>query len=163
MGTPIGDLINTEKIDLSQLAGKTIAIDAHNILYQFLTSIRGPEGKPLMNADGQVTSHIAGLLYRTSNLVEAGIKPVFVFDGPPSALKRATLDKRKAIRTAAKEEMEKAIDAGDLEKARSMGARAVSLTKEMIDEAHLALQSMGLPIVQAKQEGEAQAGELVKE
>ncbi len=163
MGTPIGDLITTEKIDITQLAGKTIAIDAHNILYQFLTSIRGPDGKPLMNAEGDVTSHIAGLLYRTSNLIEAGIKPVFVFDGPPSALKRATLDKRKAIRTAAKEEMEKAIDAGDLEKARSMGARAVSLNKEMIDEAHLALESMGLPIVQAKQEGEAQAGELVKE
>lgn len=163
MGTPIGDLINTEKVDLSQLSGKTIAIDAHNIIYQFLTSIRGPEGKPLMNAEGDVTSHLAGLLYRTSNLVEAGIKPIFVFDGLPSALKRATLEKRKEIRTAAKVEMEKAIDAGDLEKARSMGARAISLNKEMVGEAHLALQCMGFPIVQAKQEGEAQAGQLVIE
>ena len=125
MGTAIGDLITTETIDLASLANKTIAIYAHNILYQFLSSIRGPDGRPLMNSEGQVTSHIAGLLYRTSNLVEAGIKPVFVFDGPPSELKRKTLDKRHAIRTQAKKEMEDAIEAGDLEKARMMGARSV--------------------------------------
>ena len=107
-----------------------------------------------MNVEGDITRTLRVCI--APQTFEAGIKPVFVFDGPPSALKRATLDKRKAIRTAAKEEMEKAIDAGDLEKARSMGARAVSLNKEMIDEAHLTLQSMGLPIVQAKQEGEAQ-------
>lgn len=162
MGTAIGDLLTSEKIDLASLANKTIAIDAHNILYQFLSSIRGPEGKPLMNAEGQVTSHLAGLLYRSSNLVEAGIKPVFVFDGPPSALKRATLDKRHAIRTAAKAEMEKAIEEGDLEKARMMGARAVSLNQEMIAEAKSAIEALGFPIIQAKQEGEAQAGQLVE-
>lgn len=163
MGTAIGDLISTEVIDLSSLANKTIAIDAHNILYQFLSSIRGPDGRPLMNSEGQVTSHIAGLLYRTSNLVEAGIKPIFVFDGPPSELKRKTLDKRHAIRTQAKKEMEDAIEAGDLEKARSMGARSVSLNKEMIVEAQEALEYLGFPVIQAKQEGEAQAGQLVNQ
>jgi flap endonuclease-1 len=114
-----------------------------------------------MNSEGQVTSHIAGLLYRTSNLVEAGIKPVFVFDGPPSELKRKTLDKRHAIRTQAKKEMEDAIEAGDLEKARMLGARSVSLNKEMIEEAKVALHHLGFPIIQAKQEGEAQAAQLV--
>ncbi len=162
MGTAIGDLITTETIDLPSLANKTIAIDAHNILYQFLSSIRGPDGRPLMNSEGQVTSHIAGLLYRTSNLVEAGIKPVFVFDGPPSELKRKTLDKRHEIRTAAKKEMEDAIEAGDLEKARMMGARSVSLNKEMIVEAQEALHHLGFPVIQAKQEGEAQAAQLVE-
>jgi flap endonuclease-1 len=162
MGTAIGDLITTETIDLPHLAGKVIGVDTHNILYQFLSSIRGPEGKPLMNANGQVTSHLAGLLYRTSNLVEAGIKPVFVFDGKPHPLKKATLEKRHAIRTAAKVEMEKAIEAGDLERARMMGARAVSLNREMIEEAHTALEYLGFPIIQAKQEGESQAAQLVE-
>ncbi len=161
MGTPLGDLISPEMIDLPQLAGKTIAIDAHNILYQFLSSIRGPDGRPLMNAEGQVTSHLAGLLYRTSNLVEAGIKPVFVFDGSPHPLKKATLEKRHAIRTQAKKEMEQAIEAGDLEKARMMGARAVSLNKEMVGEAKLALECLGFPMIQAPQEGESQAAQLV--
>lgn len=162
MGTAIGDLITTETIDLPHLSGKTIAIDAHNILYQFLTSIRGPDGRPLMNADGQVTSHLAGLLYRTSNLVEAGIKPVFVFDGPPHALKKATLEKRREIRTQAKAEMEQAIESGDLEKARMMGSRAVSLDREMIAEAKEALHFLGFPIIQAKEEGEAQAAQLAQ-
>lgn len=161
MGTAIGDLVTTEVIALPSLANKTIAIDAHNILYQFLSSIRGPDGRPLMNAEGQVTSHIAGLLYRTSNLVEAGIKPVFVFDGPPSELKRKTLEKRHEIRTQAKKEMEAAIDAGDLEKARMMGARSVSLSKEMIVEAQKAMHILGFPVIQGKQEGEAQAAQLV--
>ncbi len=162
MGTPLGDLISTEKIDLAHLTGKTIAVDAHNILYQFLSSIRGPDGRPLMNTEGQVTSHLAGLLYRTSNLIEAGIKPVFVFDGPPHELKRATLDKRRKIRTAAKEEMERAIEAGDLDKARLMGARAVSLNKEMIVEAQEAMECLGLPVIKGAQEGEAQAAYLVQ-
>ena len=162
MGTAIGDLISTETIGLPALANRVIAIDAHNILYQFLSSIRGPDGRPLMNENGQVTSHVAGLLYRTSNLVEAGIKPVFVFDGPPSALKRATLDKRHAIRTQAKKAMEDAIEAGDLEKARMMGARSVSLDREMVAEAKEALEYLGFPVIQAAQEGEAQAAQLVE-
>ncbi|MFH0970306.1 MAG: flap endonuclease-1 [Candidatus Diapherotrites archaeon] len=162
MGTPIGDLVESEKIDLASLTNKTIAVDAHNILYQFLTSIRGPEGRPLMDAEGKITSHLAGLLYRTSSLIELGIKPIFVFDGLPHPLKKATLEKRHAIRTDAKEKMEKAIASGDFEKARMMGARAVSLNKEMIEEAKKAMEYLGLPFIEGAQEGEAQAAYLVQ-
>ncbi len=163
MGTAIGDLIERENIDLEDLAGKTIAVDAHNILYQFLTTIRGPDGKPLMDAQNMVTSHLAGLLYRSSNWVEAGMKPIFVFDGKPHPLKQATLQKRREIRTHAKEEMDKALEVGDIEKARLMGSRAVSLDKEMIEEAQTAMAVLGFPIIQGKQEGEAQATYLVQQ
>ncbi len=163
MGTAIGDLISTEKIELSELKNKVIAVDAHNILYQFLSSIRGPDGRPLMNAKSQVTSHLAGLLYRTSNLVELGIKPVFVFDGKPHPLKKETLEKRHAIRMQAKREMEAAIEAGDLAKAKMMGARAVSLDKDMIAEAKEAMAYLGFPVIEAKQEGEAQASWMVQQ
>lgn len=162
MGTAIGDLITTQPLELSELKNKVIAIDAHNILYQFLSSIRGPDGRPLINTEGQVTSHLAGLLYRTSNLVEAGMKLVFVFDGPPHPLKKATLDKRREIRTQAKVEMEKAIEAGDFERARSMGARAVSLNSDMIAEAKEAMHHLGFPVIVGKQEGEAQAAWMVQ-
>ncbi len=162
MGTAIGDLLERQPIDLQTLSGKIIAIDAHNILYQFLSSIRGPDGAPLMDANGQVTSHLAGLLYRTSNLIEAGIKPVFVFDGPPHKLKKETLEKRHAIRTQAKEEWERALKAGDMEKARLMGARALSLSSEMIEEAKKAMECLGFPMLVGKQEGEAQACYLVQ-
>jgi flap endonuclease-1 len=115
-----------------------------------------------MDANGIVTSHLAGLLYRTSNWLEAGIKPIFVFDGKPHPLKQLTLQKRHEIRPQAKEEMEKAIESGDLEKARLMGSRAVSLDKEMIVEAKQAMQVLGFPVIEGKQEGEAQATQLVR-
>lgn len=162
MGTAIGDLIERENIDLEDLQNKVIAVDAHNILYQFLTTIRGPDGKPLMDANGIVTSHLAGLLYRTSNWLEAGMKPIFVFDGKPHPLKQLTLQKRHEIRTQAKEEMDKAIESGDFEKARLMGSRAVSLDKEMIAEAKQAMHVLGFPVIEGKQEGEAQATQLVR-
>jgi flap endonuclease-1 len=162
MGTAIGDLIERENIDLEDLTGKTLAIDAHNILYQFLTTIRGPDGRPLMDANGDVTSHLAGLLYRTSNFLEAGIKPIFVFDGKPHPLKEATLKKRHEIRTQAKEDMEKAIESGDFEKARLMSSRAVSLDRKMIEQAQEAMRALGFPVVQGKEEGEAQATQLVR-
>ncbi len=162
MGTAIGDLIERENIDLEDLRGKIIAVDAHNILYQFLTTIRGPDGKPLMDANNVVTSHLAGLLYRTSNWIEAGMHPIFVFDGKPHPLKQATLTKRHEIRTQAKEQMDKAIESGDFEKARLMGSRAVSLDKDMISDAKLAMHVLGFPVVEGKQEGEAQATQLVR-
>lgn len=162
MGTAIGELVVSNSIDLDFLKNKTIAIDAHNILYQFLSSIRGPDGLPLMDSSGMVTSHLAGLLYRTSSLVEKGINPVFVFDGKPHDLKMKTLEKRREIRTQAKEQLLEAIESGDFEKARSIGSRAVELTKEMVEEAKEAISLIGFPVVLGKQEGEAQASFLAE-
>lgn len=87
--TELGKLISKEarrEIKLEQLAGRCIALDAYNALYQFLSSIRQPDGTPLMDRLGRVTSHLSGLFYRTINLLEAGIKVVYVFDGRPPNL-----------------------------------------------------------------------------
>jgi len=87
MGVNLKDLITPEPISFSDLKGKTIAVDALNSLYQFLASIRQPDGTPLMDSKKNVTSHLSGILYRTIRLLELGIKPVYVFDGKPPALK----------------------------------------------------------------------------
>ncbi|MFH0714444.1 MAG: flap endonuclease-1 [Candidatus Diapherotrites archaeon] len=157
MGTAIGALLEKQNISLSDLDGQTIAIDSYNIIYQFLSSIRGPDGQPLMDAKGRVTSHLTGLLYRTSNLIEKGIKPVFVFDGKPHELKAETLKARHAIRTEAIEKHEKALQEGDMESAKKFGSRALKLTDEMLKDARFLLEALGLPVVQAPSEGEAQA------
>ncbi len=81
MGVNLGQLVSKKEIEMSDLQGKKIGIDSYNVLYQFLSSIRSRHGQPLMDSKGKITSHITGLLYRTVNLLEAGIKPVFVFDG----------------------------------------------------------------------------------
>ena len=162
MGTAIGGLIEKQEIGLSVLAGRKVGVDSYNIIYQFLSSIRGPDGTPLMDSKGNVTSHLTGLLYRTTNLLEKGVKPVFVFDGAPPELKKQTLAKRSEIRTDAFAKHEKALKEGNLEDARKFGSRALKLTPEMIDDAKFLLGAMGLPVVQAPSDGEAQVAYMAK-
>lgn len=162
MGTKIGELVKKEEIELNFLQGRKIGVDTFNILYQFLSTIRGRDGTPLMDSQGRTTSHLTGLLYRTANLVEREIRPVFVFDGEPSELKEKTREERRKIRTDAKKKMEKAQKEGKEEEARKYGQQAVSLTGEMIEESKELLELMGLPIVQAPSEGEAQVARMVE-
>lgn len=163
MGTAIGELIESEReeIGLAFLSGRKVGIDSYNILYQFLSSIRGQDGTPLMDGEGRVTSHLTGLLYRTVNLLEKGIKPVFVFDGKPSELKMKTIQERVKIRTEAEKKHKDALEKGDMEGAKKYGSRALKLTGEMVDEAKKLVELLGLPLVQAPSEGEAQIAHMV--
>src|SRR5674536_306090 len=93
MGVPIGDLLPRTKIQIEQI--DSVAIDAFNAIYQFLSIIRQRDGTPLMDNAGRVTSHLSGLFYRTAYIIEAGVKPVYVFDGEPPEWKKETVLKRK--------------------------------------------------------------------
>lgn len=160
MGVDIsGILVKTEK-PLSQLPG-TFAVDAFNTLYQFLTIIRQPDGTPLMDSQGRITSHLSGLFYRTCNLLEAGVKPVYVFDGTPSELKKQTIAERVQLKVEAEEAFKKAAEDGKQEEMRMYAQRTARLTKEMVSESKKLLELMGLPWVQAPSEGEAQCSLMV--
>ena len=161
MGVNLSELVEKQEISLDFLSGKKVGIDSYNMLYQFLASIRGADGLPLADSHGNVTSHLTGLFYRTINLVDMGIKPVFVFDGVPSKLKAETLRKRKAIRTDAMEKSSTALKEGNLLEAQKFGSRALKMTPEMIVEAKELLSLMGVPVVESPQEGEAQASVMV--
>jgi flap endonuclease-1 len=162
MGVEIGEIVPAEEISLEELSGKTVAVDAMNMLHQFLSIIRQRDGEPLMDSKGRITSHLSGLFYRTANLIEMGIKPVYVFDGKPPPLKHLTLNRRVASREEAEREWKRALEAGDLAEARKFAQRAGRLTEEMVGQAKRLLELMGLPWVQAPCEGEAQAAHLVK-
>jgi flap endonuclease-1 len=166
LGVDLKDLIPSDVVvqiqDLRVLRGKVIAIDAYNALYQFLAAIRQPDGTPLMDSQGRITSHLSGLFYRTINLVENGIKPVYVFDGKPPELKAREIEKRKAIKEEASKKYEEAIKAGDLEAARRYAAMASKLTDSMVEDAKRLLSAMGIPWVQAPAEGEAQAAYMAR-
>lgn len=161
MGVDLKDLVpdtaKTTITDLRALSGKIIAIDAYNALYQFLAAIRQPDGTPLMDSQGRITSHLSGLFYRTINFVENAIKPVYIFDGKPPELKAKELEKRRAVKEEASKKYEEAVLSGDLEAARRYAAMASKLTDEMVNEAKRLLEAMGIPWVQAPAEGEAQA------
>lgn len=162
MGVQLGDIVPKQKIELEQLSGKIVAIDAMNSLYQFLAIIRQRDGQPLRDSRGRVTSHLSGLFYRTTNLVELGIRSVYVFDGEPPKLKRRTVRERIELRAEAAKEWEAALEAGDVEGARKFAQRAGRLTDEMIAGSKKLLDGMGVPWVQAPSEGEAQAAHLVQ-
>jgi flap endonuclease-1 len=162
MGTAIGELVEPKKVEWSTLSSKRLGFDSYNIIYQFLSSIRGADGTPLMDSKGNVTSHLTGLFYRTANLLEKGIKPVFVFDGAHSELKSKTIEKRKEIRTRAIEAHEKALKDGDVRKAKELGSRALKVTPEMVKDAKKLLRLMGLPVIEAPQEGESQIAFMVQ-
>ncbi len=161
MGVNLSELVEKQEIELNFLSGKRVGVDTYNMLYQFLASIRGPDGLPLSDSHGNITSHLTGLFYRTINLVDLGIKPVFVFDGKPSDLKSETLRKRREARTDAEKKSSLALQVGNLGDAQKFGSRALKMTPQMVLEAKEMLSYMGIPIVEAPQEGEAQASVMV--
>ncbi|MBD3155297.1 MAG: flap endonuclease-1 [Candidatus Aenigmarchaeota archaeon] len=163
MGVQISEIIPKREIELEFLTGKKIAIDAYNVLFQFLSIIRHRDtGDPLRDSKGRITSHLTGVFYRTIKLVENGIKPIFVIDGPPPDFKRKVLNERKETRKEAKEKWKEAVERGEKERIMTYAQSALEVTKDMVDEAAKLLNSMGIPSLQAPSEGEAQAALLVK-
>ncbi len=160
MGIPLGDIVQKRPTSAADWHGQWVAFDAWNVLYQFVSSIRGPDGKPLTNARGEVTSHLNGILARCAVLVEAGVKPVWVFDGPPHPLKSETLAARSARKEQAEADYQEAIAAGDLERARTKAQQTTRMTPPMIDSAKALLTSLGIPVVEAPGEGEAQCAAM---
>lgn len=162
MGVNLRDLVPKTAVKLEDLGGKSMAIDAYNALYQFLAIIRQPDGTPLKDNAGRVTSHLSGLLYRTSNLVEMGIKPIYVFDGTPPALKEVEIKRRAKVKEEAAVRYERALKEGKMEEARVYAQATSRLKDYMADDSKKLLDWMGIPWVQAPSEGEAQAAHMVK-
>jgi flap endonuclease-1 len=158
MGVAIRDIIAGYKTPVTweSLPG-IAAIDANNALYQFLTIIRQPDGTPLMDGRGRITSHLSGILFRMANFLEKGIKPVFVFDGKPDDLKMATIDKRRKVRDTAGERWKEALERGDEAEAYKQARSSTRVDETIIGTSKELLRLMGIPIVQAPGEGEAQA------
>jgi flap endonuclease-1 len=163
MGVQLSGLVTPKPISFKELAGKTIAIDAMNSLYQFLAIIRQPTGEPLKDSRGNITSHLSGLFYRNINMIEYGIRPVYVFDGRPHELKEGTIKKRTMIREEAGERWKAALERGDLVEARTAAQQASRFSPEMIEDSKRLLELMGIPVVQAPSEGEAQAAYMVSQ
>ncbi len=165
MGVKLGDIIPpqaVEKVELEFFKNKPIAIDGYNILYQFISTIRGPDGRPLMDSRGRITSHLSGLFFRTVNFLEVGMKPVYVFDGQPPQLKRETIQKRIALRKTAEEKYVAAIAVGDIESARKYAAQSATLEKYMVESSMELLKALGVPYIIAPSEGEAQAAYMAR-
>jgi flap endonuclease-1 len=162
MGLQIGELVVRKQIRIEELKGKVIAVDAFNTIYQFLSNIRQMDGTPLMDSKGKITSHLSGLFYRTTNLMAKGLKLVYVFDGKPPELKKETNKERYERKKEAEEKFNEAKREGRTEEMFKYSRQNVQLTDEIIEESKKLIKALGLPVVQAPGEGEAQASLIAK-
>ena len=161
MGVALTPIVVKETLALEDLSGMTLAVDGPGELYQFLALIRLRDGTPLRDSTGRITSHLSGLFYRTTRLIaDYRLKLVFVFDGTPPPRKAAEIERRRAIRQRYEEEHAEALRAGDMAAAYSKATMTSRLTREMIAEARELLRLMGIPVVQAPSEAEAQAAHM---
>jgi flap endonuclease-1 len=163
VGVVLTPIIDRQQISLEQLRHRVLAVDGHAELYQFLALIRLPDGTPLRDANERITSHLSGLFFRTTRLIaEYGIRPLFVFDGPPHVLKAGTLEERRTIRRRYEEQQAAALARGDFAEAYSKATMTSRLTREMVAEARELLHLLGIPTIQAPGEGEAQAAHMAR-
>jgi flap endonuclease-1 len=162
LGVNLREIVPKLVVRLEDLGGKSIAIDAYNALYQFLAIIRQPDGTPLKDSTGKVTSHLSGLFYRTSNLVEMGVKPIYVFDGVPPVLKEIEIQRRRQVKVEAAVKYEQALARGEMAEARMYAQAATSMKDYMENDSKKLLSLMGLPWIQAPSEGEAQAAHITR-
>ena len=163
MGVVLTPIVEPQPIALGDLRDRMLAVDGNGELYQFLALIRLRDGTPLADATGRVTSHLSGLFFRTTRLMaEHGVKLVFVFDGAPPKQKLAELDRRRAVKAEFERARADAIARGDLEQAYSKATMTSKLTREMVGEARELLRLLGLPVIQAPSEGEAQAAHMAR-
>ena len=163
MGVNLTPIIIKRVVSLEALRGRALAVDANNCLHQFLALIRMPDGRPLTDPEGRVTSHLVGLAFRTTRLLaDYQIRTVFVFDGRPPRLKGLEVERRREQRRRAEEEWRAALRAGDYAAAFSKAVMTGRLTREMVEDAKHLLDLLGIPWVQAPSEGEAQAAYMAR-
>ena len=163
MAVDLSKLVSRRKIGIEELNGKRIAVDAYNVLYQFLTIIRQQDGTPLMDREGRVTSHLSGLFYRTIEMVDKGVYPIYVFDGIPSHLKLRTIEMRMRRRNEALEAWKEAASRGDVELARSKAQASTRIDRWVVESSKELLKLMGIPYIAAPGEGEAEASFMCRE
>ncbi len=134
-------ILNPTPASLDDFRGHTVAVDADNLLWSFVTAMAA-RGDPPVGPDGRSIAHALGLVNRLALYAEHGMRSVWVFDGEQPALKTATLDARWA-------RIEAARDAGD-------AVVGTALEDYQYVDAKAILSTLGIPWLVAPGESDAQ-------
>lgn len=93
-----------QRVNFAALENKVVAVDASIWMYHFLKAMRDEKGDMVKGA------HLLGFFRRICKLLYLKIRPVFVFDGPPPALKWKTLQLRAKQRDSEERLRRKAVE-----------------------------------------------------
>ena len=157
------DLAVIEPIPLADLRDSVVAIDAHNWLYRYLTTtVRWTRDDVYTTAEGEEIPNLIGIVQGLAKLLENDLVPVFVFDGGVTELKEAEIERRNEQKAAAERKEAEAREAGDAIEAARMAARTQRLTATILDTSRELCSLLGVPVVEAPAEGEAQAAHMVR-
>ena len=159
MGIKLSSIVKKREISFDDMEKKKIAVDASNMLFQFISSIRQRDGTPLIDSNGNTTSHLVGIFSRITNLMSKEIKVCFIFDGKPPELKAMVKKERERRKQIAEDRLREAENEEELLAYSKQSSR---LTKEIIDESKELITALGLPCIQAPSEAEAQASYMCK-
>lgn len=164
MGVKLAPLLSDfgESVGLAYLEGKKLAIDSYPTLYQMLATIRDKKGRPLQDSEGRITSHLVGLFNRTAKMISQGIRPIFIFDGPPYVLKKKEVEKRTERREKAEKKYQKALKEGKIEEAKKYAQQAIRVEENIEESAKELLHLLGVPVITAPHDAEAQASYMTK-
>ncbi|QLD88075.1 flap endonuclease-1 [Natronomonas salina] len=148
-----------------ELAGSTVAIDAHNWLYRYLTTtVRFTRSEVYTTADGEEVANLVGVVQGLPKFLENDITPVFVFDGGVTELKDDEVESRREQRQSYEEQLEEARERDDADAAEiaTLDSRTQRLTETIVDTTRELLELLDVPVVKAPAEGEAQAAYMAR-
>lgn len=160
--------------------GKRIAVDTYLLAYAYMSTAIASEAKKLVHArkmeidqSALTTRWLSRFISTMTLMIEAGMKPVLVLDGESPPEKKETRAKRQGIKSDVREQiaiLKDRLQSEDLEtdiatreQICKLMARDIKVTKYHMDRLTELMESMGIPIIQAKGEGEALCATLVKE
>jgi len=140
------------------IEGSTVAVDAHNWLYRYLTTtVKWTDDAVYTTADGTEVANLVGVIQGLPKFFEHGLTPIFVFDGGVTELKDDEVEKRREQRKKAEKRLEEAENAGNALEAARLSARTVRLTETIQETTRELLDLLDVPYIDAPAEGEAQA------
>lgn len=134
-------VLDPQPVELAHFQGRTVAVDADNLLWSFVTAFATSDAGQPVAPDGRPMGHVIGLTGRLALYAKHGIRSVWVYDGPQPKLKEATLAER----------FERIAEGGLIE-----------LTLQQLAESKELLAALGIPWMEAPMESDAQCAHFVR-
>jgi flap endonuclease-1 len=157
------DLAAIETVPYDSLSGASVAVDAHNWLYRYLTTTVKFTANEAYTHDGDEVPNLIGIVRGLPKLLGHELTPVFVFDGGTTDLKRDETERRRERREAAADRLEEARDRGDEVEAARLESQTQRLTPVIQETSRRLLDLLDVPVVEAPAEGEAQAAHMARQ